>query len=290
MMVNTKKILSHYLKLMRLDKPIGILLLLWPTLWGLWFAGAGRPDFFIVAIFICGVVLMRSAGCVINDYADRNIDPHVTRTRARPIAAGDIKPRAALILFAALCLLAFTLVLQLNQLTILLSFAALLLAAVYPFMKRYTHLPQFMLGVAFAWGIIMAFAAQTNSVPLLAWIVFAANICWSIAYDTAYAVVDRDDDINIGVKSTAIIFGRATRSLIGLFHTLCLTLLIVAGLMAQRGTFYYCGISIAALLALYQQHLMRDNSNESYFKSFLHNNYFGAVIFAGLIMDYSIDI
>ena len=282
--------MQDYLRLMRLNKPIGILLLLWPTLWGLWFASAGQPDYFIAAIFIGGVILMRSAGCVINDYADRGFDPHVARTRARPIAAGRISPRAALILFGILCLLAFLLVLQLNRLTVLLSFVALALATIYPFMKRYTHLPQLVLGAAFGWSVIMAFAAHTGAVPTLAWLVFAANVAWSAAYDTAYAMVDRNDDVKIGVKSTAILFGRAVNPGIALCHAACLTLLIIAGMMAQRGLLYYLGIAIAAGSALYQQHLMRDNTGAAYFKSFLHNNYFGAAIFFGLVLDYSLNV
>jgi 4-hydroxybenzoate polyprenyltransferase len=278
--------LRDYAQLMRLHRPIGILLLLWPTLWGLWFAGAGRPDLHVLAVFVVGVVLMRSAGCVINDYADRGFDPHVARTRERPLAAGRVGPREALVLFAVLCLVAFALVLTLNRLTIWLSFAGAFLAASYPFLKRYTHLPQFYLGVAFGWGIPMAFAAQTGAVPPLAWVLFAANVCWSVAYDTAYAMVDRDDDLKVGVKSTAILFGAYDRLLIGVFHALTLGLLVAAGLMAARGFLYYGGLAAAALFALYQQYLIRGRARDDCFKAFLDNNRFGAAVFAGLALDY----
>ncbi len=278
--------LRDYAQLMRLHRPIGILLLLWPTLWGLWFAGAGRPDLHVFAVFVLGVVLMRSAGCVINDYADRGFDPHVERTRERPIAAGRVAPREALVLFASLCLVAFALVLTLNRLTILLSLVGAFLAATYPFLKRYTHLPQFYLGVAFGWGIPMAFAAQTGSVPAIAWVLFAANVFWSVAYDTAYAMVDREDDLKVGVKSTAILFGRYDRLLIGVFHALTLGLLVVAGLMAASGFLYYVGLAAAALFALYQQTLIRARARDNCFKAFLDNNRFGAAVFAGLALDY----
>lgn len=278
--------LRDYALLMRLHRPIGILLLLWPTLWGLWFAGAGRPDLYIVTVFVFGVVLMRSAGCIINDYADRGIDPHVARTRERPIAAGRVAPAEALALFAALCLAAFALVLTLNRLTVLLSFAGVFLAATYPFLKRHTHLPQFYLGVAFGWGIVMAFAALTGSVPVLAWILFFANVFWSVAYDTAYAMVDREDDLKVGVKSTAILFGNQDRRLIGVFHALTLVLLGIAGGLAGRGILYYTGLGLAAALAVYQQYLLRGRAPAGCFKAFLNNNWFGAAVFAGLALDY----
>ena len=278
--------LRDYALLMRLHRPIGILLLLWPTLWGLWFAGAGRPELYIVAVFVFGVVLMRSAGCVINDYADRGFDPHVERTRDRPIAAGRVAPAEALALFAALCLAAFALVLTLNRLTVLLSFAGVFLAATYPFLKRHTHLPQFYLGVAFGWGIVMAFAAQTGSVPVLAWILFFANVFWAVAYDTAYAMVDREDDLKVGVKSTAILFGNQDCLLIGVFHALTLVLLGIAGGLAGRGILYYTGLGLAAALAVYQQYLLRGRTPAGCFKAFLNNNWFGAAVFAGLLLDY----
>jgi 4-hydroxybenzoate polyprenyltransferase len=285
--------LREYVLLTRLQRPIGILLLLWPTLWGLWFASAGRPVLHVLTVFVLGVVLMRSAGCVINDYADRDFDPHVERTRDRPIAAGRVSPREALVLFALLCLAAFALVLTLNRLTVLLSLIGAFLAATYPFLKRYTHLPQFYLGAAFGWSIPMAFAAHSEAgasifaaVPPLAWVLFAANVCWSVAYDTAYAMVDRDDDVRIGVKSTAILFGTWDRALIGAFHGATLALLIGAGLMSARGLLYYAGLAGAAWFAVYQQGLLRRRTRDDCFKAFLNNNRFGAVIFLGLALDY----
>lgn len=280
--------LMDYARLMRLHRPIGILLLLWPTLWALWIAAQGRPGLHILAVFVLGVVLMRSAGCVINDYADRDFDPHVERTRDRPIAAGRISPREALVLFAALCLIAFALVLTLNRLTILLSFAGAFLAATYPFVKRFTHLPQFYLGAAFGWGIPMAFAAQTGGIPPVGWTLFAANVCWAVAYDTAYAMVDRDDDRKVGVKSTAILFGRHDRAMVFLFHVLTLSLLAYSGALAGLGLRYYAGLVAALGFALYQQHLMCDRTRDGCFRAFLNNNWFGAAVFAGLAFDFMI--
>ena len=273
---------------MRLNRPIGILLLLWPVLWALWIAGLGQPALPVLLVFVAGVVLMRSAGCVINDYADREFDPHVERTRDRPIAAGRVQPREALMLFVILAFAAFALVLFMNRLTILLSFVGAALAASYPFMKRWTHLPQFYLGAAFGWGVPMAFAAQTGGVPADAWILFGATLCWAVAYDTAYAMVDRDDDIRIGVKSTAILFGRADRLMVGLFHALTLLLLAWAGARAGLDLTYYTGLLLAAGLAGWQQWLMRTRSRDGCFRAFLNNNRFGAVIFAGLALDYFI--
>ncbi len=280
--------LKDYARLMRLHRPIGILLLLWPTLWALWIAGQGWPDPRVLAVFVLGVVLMRSAGCVINDYADRDFDPHVERTRDRPIAAGRVSPREALVLFATLCLIAFALVLTLNRLTILLSFAGAFLAATYPFVKRFTHLPQFYLGAAFGWGIPMAFAAQTGGIPPAGWVLFAANVCWSVAYDTAYAMVDRDDDRKVGVKSTAILFGRHDRAMVFLFHVLTLSLLAYSGALAGLGLRYYAGLAAAFGFVLYQQHLMRDRTRDGCFRAFLNNNWFGAAVFAGLMLNYSL--
>ena len=278
--------LKDYAMLMRLHRPIGILLLLWPTLWALWIAGQGQPDLHVLVVFVLGVVLMRSAGCVINDYADRNFDPHVARTRDRPVAAGRVSPREALALFAALCLIAFALVLTLNRLTILLSFAGAFLAATYPFLKRYTHLPQFYLGMAFGWGIPMAFAAQTGGVPLLAWVLFGANICWAVAYDTSYAMVDREDDIKVGVKSTAILFGRYDHAMIFLFHALTIVLLALTGALARLGLEYYAGLAVALVMAVYQQRLMRQRDRDGCFRAFLNNNWLGAAVFAGLLWHY----
>ncbi len=278
--------LRDYARLMRLDRPIGILLLLWPVLWALWIAAAGKPALPVFVVFVAGVVLMRSAGCVINDYADREFDPQVERTRNRPLAAGRVGPREALVLFVVLALSAFMLVLFMNRLTILLSFVGAALTASYPFMKRWTHLPQFYLGAAFGWGVPMVFAAQTGSVPADAWILFAATLSWAVAYDTAYAMVDRDDDVRIGVKSTAILFGRADRPMIALFHALTLALLAWAGARAGLGLTYYMGLLLAAGLAGWQQWLMRARARDGCFQAFLNNNRFGAVVFAGLALDY----
>jgi 4-hydroxybenzoate polyprenyltransferase len=277
---------KDYAQLMRLHRPIGSLLLLWPTLWALWIAGQGRPDWHVFVVFVLGVLLMRSAGCVINDYADRNFDPHVERTRDRPIAAGRVSLREALALFAALCLMAFTLVLTLNRFTVLLSFVGAFLAATYPFIKRYTHLPQFYLGMAFGWGIPMAFAAQTNTIPAVGWVLLAANVCWAVAYDTAYAMVDREDDRKIGVKSTAILFGRYDRAMVFLFHLLTLTLLALSGALSGLGLRYYAGLVVAFGFALYQQRLLRDRARDDCFRAFLNNNWFGAAVFAGLMLHY----
>jgi len=280
--------LTDYARLMRLDRPIGTLLLLWPTLWALWFASNGRPGFLVLFVFIVGVFLMRSAGCVINDYADREFDPHVERTRNRPIAAGRVSAREAQALFVLLALSAFLLVLLMNRLTILLSFVGAFLAASYPFMKRYTHLPQFYLGAAFGWSIPMAFAAVTGTVPLLAWIIFLANVFWSVAYDTAYAMVDREDDVKIGVKSTAILFGRYDRFMIAVFHILCLGMLYWAGIMANLGIVYFVGLVIALSLAAWQQWLIRDRQGPACFRAFLNNNWFGAAVFAGLFISLTV--
>lgn len=277
---------KEYILLVRLHRPIGIFLLLWPALWGLWLAAEGRPDPRILTIFVLGVVLMRSAGCIINDYADRDFDPHVERTRDRPIAAGRVTPREALILFAVLSLIAFVLVLQLNRLTIAMSVVAIFLAATYPFLKRYTHLPQFYLGVAFGWAIPMAFAAQTNAVPPVAWVLFLANVFWAVAYDTQYSMVDRDDDIRIGMKSTAILFGSYDRLLIGVAHALTLGLLILTGVLAGLGGLYYAGLTAAAGLAVYQQHLIRNRQRDACFQAFLNNNWLGAAVFSGLLLNY----
>lgn len=279
--------LREYALLMRLHRPIGILLLLWPTLWGLWFAAGGVPAAHVLIVFVAGVVLMRSAGCVINDYADRDFDAHVARTKDRPIATGRVSAREALWLFSALCLISFALVLTLNRLTVTLAIVAAMLAAIYPFTKRYTNLPQFWLGAAFGWAIPMAFAAQTGAVPPLAWLLFAANIFWAVAYDSAYAMVDREDDVRIGVKSTAILFGSWDRAMIALHHLIALALLIVAGIIAGRGMIFYAGLAVAAALALYQQWLIRDREAAACFKAFLNNNWFGLAVFAGIMLDFA---
>ena len=282
----TAERLRDYAQLMRLDRPIGILLLLWPVLWALWIAAAGRPALPVLLVFVAGVILMRSAGCVINDYADRKFDPQVERTRGRPLATGRVHAREALVLFVVLAFSALALVLFMNRLTILLSFVGAALAVSYPFMKRWTHLPQFYLGAAFGWGVPMAFAAQTGTVPADAWILFGATLCWAVAYDTAYAMVDREDDVRIGVKSTAILFGRADRVMIALFHVATLALLAWAGVRAGLGLTYYMGLLLAAGLAGWQQWLIRARTRHGCMQAFLNNNRFGAVIFAGLVLDY----
>lgn len=278
--------LSTYIQLTRLNKPIGIYLLLWPTLTALWIAAEGVPHLGVLLVFVLGAVLMRSAGCVINDYADRHIDPHVKRTAERPIATGKVSTREALILFSALCLAAFILVLFLNNLTIYLSFGGVLLAAIYPFMKRHTYLPQVFLGAAFAWAIPMAFAAQTNELPAVAWILFIATVLWATAYDTMYAMVDRDDDIKIGVKSTAILFGDLDRIIIAIIQMLVFVSLIMLGQTLKLGGFYYLGLSLAAALAGYQQYLLRERKRKKCLKAFLNNHWFGLVIFTGVVLHY----
>ena len=278
--------LREYALLMRLNRPIGIFLLLWPALWALLIAGDGRPPPEIVMIFIGGVILMRSAGCVINDFADRQIDRYVARTRNRPLTSGRIRPWEAKLLFTLLSLAAFALVLLLNPLTIVLSFVGALLALTYPFMKRVTHLPQVFLGVAFGWSVPMAFAAVTDTIPPLAWLLFTATVLWATVYDTMYAMVDRDDDIVLGVKSTAILFGDADRQIIGVLQVLLLVCLVMIGHQVGLGWYYYGSLAIAALLALYQQGLIRYREREGCFRAFLNNNWFGAVIFVGLLLDY----
>lgn len=278
--------LMPYVRLMRLDRPIGNFLLMWPMLWALWIAAEGAPRPPILVIFLLGMLLMRAAGCVINDYADRDFDGHVKRTVARPLAQGEIPPRHALILFALLCLLAFGLVLLLNRLTIYMSFAAVALAASYPFMKRYTYLPQVVLGAAFGWAVPMAFTAVTNSAPPVAWLIFIAAVLWALIYDTQYAMVDRDDDLKIGVKSTAILFGEADRLLIGILQGLMLICLLLIGLRAELSGVYYVTVGVAALMFGYQQYLIRDRSREGCFQAFLNNNYLGGAVFIGVLLHY----
>ena len=279
--------LQQYALLMRLDKPIGILLLLWPTLWALWIAAEGKPSISVFIVFSLGVLLMRSAGCVINDYADRKIDPHVARTKERPIAAGHVSPREALRLFVGLCLTAFGLVvLFMNTLTIQLSFIGALLAFIYPFTKRYTYLPQVFLGLAFGWAVPMVFAAQTGEVPQLAWLLLIGTVLWATAYDTMYAMVDRPDDLRIGVKSTAILFGEADKVIIGVIQALLILVLLLVGRQAELGVFYYLGVLAAVGFSIYQQVLIRDRQPSACFKAFLNNNWLGCVVFIGIVVDY----
>ena len=279
--------MREYGLLMRIDRPIGTLLLLWPTLWALWVAGEGHPDAFVTLVFVLGVFVMRSAGCVINDYADRELDPHVARTRSRPLAAGRVSAREALLLFAVLIALAFALVLTLNRLTLLLSLVAVPLAASYPFMKRFTYLPQVHLGVAFGWAVPMAFAAQTDSVPMVAWLMLIRVVLWAVAYDTMYAMVDRDDDIYVGVKSTAILFGELDRAMVGIMQLGFLLVMLLLGQQLELGSFYYLSIALAGALSLYQQYLIRNREPKACFRAFLNNNWLGLVIFAGLIAHYA---
>lgn len=278
--------LALYAELIRLDRPIGILLLLWPGLWALWIAGNGEPPWWIVLIFIAGTALMRSAGCAINDYADRDLDRHVQRTRQRPLASGRVTPREAVLVAAALALAAFLLVLFLNQKTILMSIVAVTLAALYPFMKRYTHMPQLVLGMAFGWAVPMAFTALQNQVPPVAWVLFAATVVWALIYDTMYAMVDRSDDLKIGIKSTAILFGRHDRAIIAVLQLLMLGLLWWAGVLAGRGGWYWLGLGTAALLFLFQQWLIREREAAACFRGFLNNNQVGMALFAGIFLDY----
>ncbi len=276
----------QYSILCRVNKPIGILLLLWPTLWALWLAAEGLPKPSVLFIFLVGVVLTRSAGCVLNDLADRKMDGYVERTQSRPLVTGSVSPIEALVLAASLLLIAFTLVLMTNRLTVQLSFFALLLAIIYPFMKRYTYLPQFILGLAFGWSIPMAFAAETGSIPNIAWLLLLANILWSVAYDTMYAMVDREDDIKIGIKSTAILFDDADIIIIAVIQILFFSVFILIGQQLELGIGYYTGIIIASLLATYQQYLIKNREPAQCFQAFLNNNWLGATIFLGILLQY----
>lgn len=271
-------------RLMRIDKPIGSLLLLWPTLWALWLAGMAVPALGTLTVFVLGVFFMRAAGCVINDYADRKIDGHVKRTRARPLPSGAIGEKEAKLLFGALVGISFVLVLTLNSMTIALSTVALALAWAYPFMKRYTHLPQLVLGAAFGWSIPMAFTAVSEYLPLNCWLLFLANITWTVAYDTQYAMVDRDDDLCIGVKSTAILFGRFDKLIIGLLQLATLGLLGVIGWQAGLGGLYYLALAGAAALFLWQQKLIANRERQACFRAFLNNNLVGMLIFIGILL------
>tara|TARA_R110002050_G_scaffold9504_1_gene33096 strand:+ start:238206 stop:239072 length:867 start_codon:yes stop_codon:yes gene_type:complete len=287
-MTALKKKVWPYIELMRLDKPIGILLLLWPTLSALWIAAEGGPDLLVLSIFILGVIIMRSAGCVVNDYADRHVDGLVIRTLNRPLIRGDVTTRQALMLFSSLSLFAFILVTQLNVLTIWLSLGALFLAALYPFMKRYTYLPQLFLGMAFGWAIPMAFAAQTNAVPTIAWLLFLANILWTTAYDTFYAMADREDDLLAGVKSTAILFGDDDLVIIGILQFSFLLVMVLIGSQLDMSISYYIGLFIAGLLSIYQQKIAKDKTPVECLQAFLNNNWVGAAIFFGVVLHYAL--
>jgi 4-hydroxybenzoate polyprenyltransferase len=287
-MIFLKDRLHQYWLLARFDKPIGIFILLWPTLWALWIAGNGKPDLLVVIVFTLGVMLMRAAGCVINDYADRDFDPHVDRCKLRPIAAGKVSPKEALIVFVVLCLTAFGLVLLMNWYTIGLSFIGAFLAASYPFMKRFTHLPQAYLGAAFGFAVPMAFAAQTNQIPLVGWILYLAVLLWALVYDTMYAMVDIEDDLKIGVKSTAILFGKRVREITASLQIIIMALLVTVGVMQQLQWPYYAGLLVAAGLCVYQQRLIFHFDKPLCFKAFLNNNWFGLAVFVGLLASFTI--
>lgn len=278
--------LVEYARLMRLDRPIGIWLLLWPCLWALWISAAGRPDERIFVIFLIGTFVMRSAGCVINDFADREFDPHVRRTASRPLARGAVSPAEALAVFAVLGLIALALVIPLNRPTQTLALVGGTLAVTYPFLKRFFALPQAYLGLAFSWSVPMAFAAQTGELPLVAWVLFAAGVLWTTAYDTIYAMVDREDDLVIGVRSSAILFGRADRGIVAALQAGALALLVVAGMLSDLGAWYWLGLAVAAATAVHQHHLIRHRDPGECFRAFLNNNLFGLAVFGGILLDY----
>ena len=275
-----------YLLLIRLNRPIGIFLLLWPTLWGLWIASEGFPNTKILVVFLFGVFLMRSAGCILNDIIDKDFDKFVARTQNRPLASDKLSSIEAFIVAISLIFIAFLLVLTTNTLTVQLSFVAIILAGTYPFLKRHTYLPQFFLGLTFGWSIPMAFAATTNSIPKIAWLLLIANILWTVVYDTIYAMIDREDDLKIGIKSTAILFDDADRFIIGLIQSLVLIALIVIGQQASLNTIYYFSLIIGGCLFLYQLYLIRNRDPKKCMQAFLNNNWFGLVVFIGLFINY----
>ena len=279
--------LRNYGKLMRINKPIGIWLLLWPTLWALWLAGEGSPDQGLFVVFMLGVVVMRSAGCVLNDYVDRKIDPYVERTRSRPIASGAVAPLEALILFTALSLIAIGLATMLNRPAQMLAIVAAVLTVAYPFIKRFISIPQFILGAAFGWAVPMAFAAQTAETPELAWLVFGTAMIWAVIYDTFYAMVDREDDLKVGVKSTAILFGEVDLFVIAGLQALMLVALLLIGFRAGLSVWYYLSVAVAAVLMAYHLWLARDRQPAGCFAAFLHNHYIGMVVFIGIVLHYT---
>ncbi|MCG9584746.1 4-hydroxybenzoate octaprenyltransferase [Vibrio tubiashii] len=273
-----------YWQLMRMDKPIGTLLLLWPTLWALIIAAEGVPSLKVLFVFVLGVIFMRAAGCVINDFADRKVDGHVKRTKQRPLPSGRVTSKEAIGLFLVLAISSFLLVLSMNALTIQLSFVGIFLAFIYPFMKRYTHLPQLFLGLAFSWSIPMAWAAEANEVTMMTWFIFTINALWTIAYDTQYAMVDRDDDLKIGIKSTAILFGRLDKMVIGALQLITLAMLMYVGIWFELGASYYWSLLIAGALFVFQQHLIRHRERDLCFRAFLNNNYVGMIVTIGLFI------
>jgi 4-hydroxybenzoate polyprenyltransferase len=278
--------LQDYIRLMRLDRPIGIWLLLWPTLWAVWIAGRGKPDPHLFIIFVLGTVLMRSAGCAINDYADRSFDPHVERTKERPLAAGRISTLEALILFAVLSMMALMMALQLNRMTLLLAIFGAFLAVTYPFIKRFLSVPQLYLGITFGWGIPMAFAAQLERLPRVAWLLLIANMLWVTVYDTIYAMVDRDDDLKVGVRSTAILFGDSDRHIIAALQAMTLLALYLVGRMLHMGVWYKAGLIAGALIFVHHLWLIRARDRAACFRAFLNNNYFGMAVFLGILLNY----
>jgi len=290
--MNLKKIklkydkFKQYLLLIRLNRPIGIFLLLWPTLWGLWIASEGFPNTKILVVFLFGIFLMRSAGCILNDIIDKDFDKFVARTQNRPLASDKLSSIEAFIVAISLIFIAFLLVLTTNTLTVQLSFVAIILAGTYPFLKRHTYLPQFFLGLTFGWSIPMAFAATTNSIPKIAWLLLIANILWAVVYDTIYAMIDREDDLKIGIKSTAILFDDADIFIIGLIQSLVLIALIVIGQQASLNTIYYFSLIIGGCLFLYQLYLIRNRDQKKCMQAFLNNNWFGLVVFIGLFINY----
>jgi 4-hydroxybenzoate polyprenyltransferase len=287
---NAQALLKHYSRywrLMRLHRPIGIWLLLWPTLWALWIASAGRPDAKVFAIMVLGTIVVRSAGCVINDFVDRKIDPHVARTADRPLATGEVAPGEALLLFGALMLIGLGLVLSLNALTVQLAVAGAVVTILYPFTKRFLSTPQFVLGVAFSWGVPMAFAATVGDVPRVGWLLFLATVIWVVVYDTQYAMTDRPDDVKIGVRSTAILFGELDRTFIAGLQALFLVSLVLVGRSAALGAWYYGGLAAAALFCLYQSFLIKERDVVQSFRAFLNNAWLGGAVFAGILLDYT---
>ena len=280
--------IKAYISLTRLDRPVGIYLVLWPALWALWLASGGLPDLYLLLVFVLGAILMRSAGCVINDYADRNFDGHVERTCNRPLATGVITAKEALGFFALLCLIAFALVLTLNSLTIYLSFGAVLLAALYPFMKRHTYWPQAFLGAAFAWAIPMAFAAVQNEVPWEVWPIFAVTLIWSLIYDTAYAITDKKDDLKVGIKSTAILFGDKLVHWTAFFQLLMFSGLLWMGSLFALGTIYYVGLTIVAQWFVYDLKRLASHDESTAFKVFIQNHWIGFIVLAAIALDYGL--
>jgi 4-hydroxybenzoate polyprenyltransferase len=278
---------SRYLRLMRLHRPIGIWLLLWPTLWALWLASAGRPDEKVFLILVLGTIVVRSAGCVINDFVDRKIDPHVARTADRPLATGEVAPAEALLLFAALMLIALGLVLTLNTLTVAFAAAGAVITVIYPFTKRFLSTPQFVLGVAFSWGVPMAFAATLGYVPRVGWLLFLSTVIWVVVYDTQYAMTDRPDDVKLGVRSTAVLFGELDRLFIAGMQALLLASLALVGRSAEMGPWYYGGLAAGALFFAYQAYMIRERDIVQSFRAFLNNAWFGGAVFGGILLDYT---